>query len=132
MTTKTYVTYLLPGFFMPEEETRKMPDGVDVDAALAKMPKNCYAFHFWTRTEVETVDGEKLRGEKKRVGGIYYPGAEKIHWTDIPKTPKNEILISNCKTNGLDGFGIKCRVGNWQWLQEGDVILPMPGEKVDK
>jgi len=121
MTLKTYVEYLLPGIFMSEEETKEIKNR-DVKLALKQMPKACFTFKFY---DVETIEqnGEVLRGKAKNHSGWYYPDAEKIHWKKIPDTPENSILISNVKGNGLGGYGIKTRIGNWQWLQEGDIIF---------
>jgi hypothetical protein len=119
---KHYVRYLLPGVFMPEEETKQIKER-DIKLALKWMPEGCYAFYFYS---VETIklNGETLRGNTKRESGRYYPGGQKIHWKDIPNTPENEILIGNVRRNGEGGFGIKTRVGNWQHWVKGDQIIP--------
>ena len=123
MTLKTYVEYLLPGIFMPEESTKEIKGGSrDLKLALKQIPEACYCFKFY---DVETIEqnGEVLRGKAKNHSGWYYPDGEKIHWKKIPNTEKNRILINNIEHNGLGGYGIKTRIGNWQWLQEGDVIF---------
>jgi hypothetical protein len=121
MVLKMYVKYLLLGAFFAEQETKEIKTR-DVKLALKMMPKDCYAFSFYDVVSVKK-DGENLQGSAKNHSGLFYPDAEKIHWSDIPPTPANSILISNIKTNGFNGYGIKTRTGNWQWLEKDDRFI---------
>jgi hypothetical protein len=125
MVLKTYVEYLLPGLFMPESESKEI-ESRSVELALKMMPKSCYCFYFYS---VETVEqgGETLRGKAKNHSGRFYPGAQRVHWKAIPDIPNNDTLRSNLRGSGLNGYGIKTRMGNWQPAQKGDKIIPMTG-----
>ena len=120
---KTYVDYSEPGFLFAESEVKEI-ESRSIELALKMMPKNCYAFRFYS-VEVVEQGGETLRGAAKNYSGWFYPGGERRHWKSIPNTPENQILISNIKYNGLQGYGILTRMGNWQWWQKGDKIIAM-------
>ena len=119
--TRHFVTFLLPGAFFAEHDTREL-EAPDVNEAMEIMPQCSYAFYLWDRVEIIDA-GEVLRGDPKNKTGTYYPGAQLVSYKDIPATPDNHTLRENIKSNGLNGMGVKTRMGNWQWLQEGDTVL---------
>jgi len=114
---KHYVEFLLPGSFFPESIVREVADRTrpPIDT-----PKNCFGYTFFSRTEVE-LDGEILRGQiKDRSPRTYFGKVMTLE--EVKAMPgDNRILISN--VSQYPRGAVKTVCGNWQPLEEGDVVI---------
>jgi hypothetical protein len=120
-----YARYLYPGSFMPEDRSREIPEPTYA-AALATQPDDgWYAVEITSTTyKLFTADdGEQEWVAQNRESVGRWLIGEKVHYSEIEETPDSHILISNIRNNGLDGFGVKTRRGNWQWLSPGDTVV---------
>ncbi len=116
---KHYVQFFYPGLFVSDDSTT----GIDKrDLSEVNVPKNCFAFRFFDRTESK-VDGEWLVGEKKNFSKTYYVEAEAWRISDIKGSEHDTgFLVSNL-TRNKNMAGVRCRSGNWQSLEKGDHIV---------
>lgn len=114
---KIYVEFFFPGSFVPESTIRQ----VDDRSPPTDVPKGCYGYRYFSRSEVE-VDGEVLRGEPKVCSGMFYFG-EALTLADVGKLPGTDILQSNMKGNGW-GKVVRTVRGNFQPLYERDTVIP--------
>ena len=126
-------TYLYPGAFFPEETTRQIKRPT-LASAIAAQPDDrdgyfrksgWYAVRIATTTErrfvAENGDETWVREGKPEVLSVIV--GERIHYTEIPDTDANAILISNIRGNSKDGFGVKTRAGNWQIASDYDEVI---------
>jgi hypothetical protein len=125
---KHFVEFYSPGTIVPEITTKAI-DSWDIEKAI-NMSENIkerhgstpYGFCFITK---ERKDNELDSRESKR-SNFYYLGGKVLTLDDIKKRndPKDEILISNMKTNGYK----KVIENNNSWkvtlpFSESDIIL---------
>src|SRR5262249_9742468 len=97
-TTTTYVRYLLPGAFFPEESVREVADRGPQEAAR-NAPDGAFAFAFHDRMST-TADGVTLRSDPLNVSGRYYINAEPLTAGDVAALPGNHsILLANMRGN---------------------------------
>ncbi len=117
---KQYVTFLYPGIFLSEEETRAVETR---DVGGLAVPEGAFAFQFFERLEID-VDGERLVGKPRNRSGRYYPEGRVMTVADVLLDERdNRILISNMEGNGWDRV-VKTRCGNYQPFTDDDVVLP--------
>lgn len=118
MNTVHYVSFLMPGSLMANEETR----AVEVrDVQPSGIPTNAYGYWFFSRTEV-VVDGELVVGQRRDPSRMTYFG-KRYTLTEVEALPgDNRILISNIKSNSYDGV-VKTPSGNWAPLYAGDQVI---------
>lgn len=112
-----YVTFLYPGLLFPNESSIKINSRDD----KFEIPKECFAYYFRDREEVEQ-DGELLTGDWKNVSGRFYFG--EIFDEEMVKAlvPDNKILLSNMRGNGWKEL-VKTRRGNFQPILENDKVI---------
>ena len=104
---------------MPEESVRK----VRVRDIMMSVPDSVYAYYFFEREEVDTKDGEKLKGEEKNPSGKYYPGGTVYTLEEIEarNNPDDRNLISLMKAEKCKV--IQTRLGNWQPFYNEDRLV---------
>jgi hypothetical protein len=123
--TKTYVEFSYPGALFAETEDKEIITR-DVKKVLKIMPKGAFCFRFYDMTSKEvTIDGEQetVFGKEKNKSGKYYPGATPYTIEQVKKMGKDfSILASNMECNNWPTV-IKTRIGNFQPLEKGDIIL---------
>ena len=121
MKIETYVEWLMPGAFFPEESNRKVNTR---DLAKIEVPKDAYAFTFYDVKTVKAVDEEGKEHEIKTtenksprhiVGEVY------THEQIMAMGDKFRILASNISQYETKS-GVKTHLGNWQPLLEDDVV----------
>jgi len=132
--TTTYVRYLYPGSFFPEESVREVT-GRDPERTAREADPAVFAFEFFDRVKMAVV----ASGEEVEVGsgairksGLYYIDAEPMTSADVAALPgDHSILLSNMRSNGWDPV-LRCRTGNFRPLEEGDTVISSgvrpPGE----
>lgn len=131
MTTEHWVKFLLPGTLFPEE-TRVQLESRSTREAMAFADKNAYAFKLYD-VEVRTgvlEDGEKIENRRMvNESGMYFIGGKLLDKEDIAKenelNNRYSILLSNMESNGYE-YVVRCRTGNYQPFQEGDVLFAVP------
>jgi hypothetical protein len=89
-----------------------------------ELPKHAYAFRFFSRTVVQTNDGETLKGDKKDYSGWHYFGHKEIYTLDEVKEkhPEHRILISNMESNNWKRV-IEYPNGKWYNMNDNDTIF---------
>ena len=114
---KHYVTFLYPGAFFPEESSYEVQSR---DPEELEIPKGAYAFYFSDREE-EVKNNETLTGPFKNISKRHYIEG-KVYSLDEIKIlfPDKEILISNME--GSYSHVVRCKPGNFQPFEEGDVL----------
>ncbi len=115
---KHYVEFAFPGCFFNEYESQEVPER---NPEVINVPENAFAFRFYDRTEV-TMDGELLIGEKKNYSPWTYFGTAYTVEEIKANFPQYQTLISNMENNGWDR-AVKTRAGNWQPLEENDIVI---------
>ena len=121
----TYVEYLYPGSFFPEESahpvTERNPGRVAQEA-----PGSVFAFRFYDVVTTKVMVGSEetgLASQPVNATGRFYIDAEKLTAADVEALPgDHRILLSNMRSNGWDPI-LRCRTGNFQPLEDGDVII---------
>jgi hypothetical protein len=118
---KHFVEYFAPGIIVPEtrvEETQVR------NPAMVKIGEGCYAFRFFSRTEVVGDDGEILRGPCKNHSGTYYIPECRV--LDVEQAAlehgEESILVRNMKCNDIAKV-ISTPYGQSFPMREGDVVL---------
>ena len=112
--TKTYVEFSYPGALFAETEDKEIITR-DVKKVLKIMPKGAFCFRFYDMTS--------NFGKEKNKSGKYYPGATPYTIEQVKKIGKDfSILASNMECNNWPTV-IKTRIGNFQPLEKGDIIL---------
>lgn len=113
---QTYIKYLYPGSFFPEERIEKVSDRKIVD-----LPEGAFCYQFFDREETE-IEGETLYGKDKNHSGRFYKGD--IFTLDELKVkfPFEFTLISNMESNKWD-YLIRTVRGNWQPFEKRDALL---------
>lgn len=118
MSTQHYIRRYYPGTFVSDlvdEETDHRDPG-SVDTKESRM----YAFQFFDRTKVETLDSETLLGDPKNFSPIYYLGGEALSKDDVQE---GSILWRNMESNQWDCV-VRSRFGQvFPVPKEGFVIL---------
>ena len=124
-TVTTYVEYLYPGAFFPEESARAVP-GRNPGQIAREAPAGVFAFTFYDEvTATVTTGGEevRLRSRAIRKTGRYYIDAEKLTAADVEALPgDHKILLANMRGNRWDVI-LRCRAGNFQPMEGGDVVI---------
>jgi hypothetical protein len=123
-----FVTFLSPGTFVAESTSRPI-DAWDVEQAKAMavdiMERHAarpYGFQFSTRGRgPDDLDSKEIARS-----GVYYLGGkiETLAEVEARNDPKEEILRSNMRNNGIDR--IVTNTNSWKWtlpLRDGDVVL---------
>lgn len=118
--TKHYIEYSFPGFLFAESSTKE----VKSRKVPKKLPKNCFAFRFFDRTETE-IDGEKLQGQAKNWSPMHLIGKEYTIDQVVQMKPNETILHSNIRGNSKfdPPTGVLCVAGNWQVRDEDTIII---------
>lgn len=132
MSDKITATYYYPGSFFSEDVSRTIPEPTLAAAVDARPDDGWFAVEI-KRTPVKTFraeDGEvRVLTDGKAVKvGKWYVGeeftAEEVEALD----GDHHILISNMRGNCWNTV-CRTRCGNWQPVEEGDVVLsdaPLP------
>lgn len=121
---------LYPGSLFAEERCN---DLTDEQASMtprqlsdALVPKGAFAFSIQTvREQTSTLEDGRTEQHREVIdeSGRYYPGGQSMTEEDIKRLDGDyEILLSNMRNNGWPVL-VRTRRGNWQPLQEQDVIL---------
>ena len=128
---KHFVTYLSPGTFVHEEETREI-EAWDVERAKegarsveARHRATPFAFYFTTRRRGpdEFDSHEVARSGRYFLGGT----VETLADVECRATKDDEILLSNMRSNGY--ARIVTNVNSWRVtvpMQDGDEVLAWP------
>jgi hypothetical protein len=121
----TYVEYLYPGAFFPEESARPVPER-DPARIAREAPANVFAFRFYdVAATTVIVSGQEITTRSAAINatGRYYIDAEKLAAADVEALPgDHRILLANMRSNGWDPI-LRCRTGNFQPLEDGDVLI---------
>jgi hypothetical protein len=121
----TYVMYLIPGSFMPEEVSRTV-DKRDTDSAAKQAPAEAFAFYFYdVIRQTVAVDGQDVTLSSRALNRSprYYLDAVVLDADAVAALPgDHHILLSNMRANRWPRV-VQCRTGNFQPLQDGDVVL---------
>lgn len=121
MNTKTYVTYLMPGVFMPEEYSREVTER-NPEQIAQEADHNVFGFYFYDIAETEQ-GGVKMRSNALNKSPYYYIDAKKWSLEEVEFIHgKDSILASNMRSNHWDTV-VRCRTGNFRPLDENDVIV---------
>lgn len=131
--------YLLPGSFFSEDESRELPER-SVDAAVAAAPKHAFAFKLY---DTAILDFEFDAGLwrvfpiPQNESVTHYIGGEVFTCDDLRalavaegKPDGYRVLIGNVTrytpSGYVEGKAIRCRTGNWQPFEDGDVLVEAP------
>jgi hypothetical protein len=122
----TYVQYLYPGTFFPESSVLPVVTR-DPQREARQAPESVFAFTYFDRAATEIVINGvgrvTLRSGDFRRTGRYYIDAEQFTPAAVEALPgDHKILASNMRGNGYE-FVLRCRTGNWQPLENGDVLV---------
>jgi hypothetical protein len=120
--TINYIEYLYPGSFFAESSEVPVAERV---LPLPVQPRVA-GYRFFSRTEVQTTDGEKLVGPKHDFSPWVYFGHEYsakeigvVHGTA-------SILYQNIAGNGYER-AVKTIFGNWYPLSPGEIVVTPSG-----
>ena len=121
----TYVEYLYPGSFFSEESAHPVA-GRDPGKVAREAPEGVFAFRFYdVVTAAVTIDRERISLRSKAIHATarYYIDAEKLTAADVEALPgDHKILLANMRGNRWD-IMLRCRAGNFQPLESGDVLV---------
>ena len=121
----TYVTYLIPGSFFPEESTVTV-ESRDPVSALSKAPRASFAFYFYEVVHsIVDFGGEAIdtASGRRNVSGRYYINAQLYIKEQVMALDGDHgTLIGDMERNGWDVL-VLCRTGNWQPLTDRDQLL---------
>lgn len=126
MKVEHYARYYIPSLLWAGESSRQLKER-SPEEALAQMPPEAFGFRLY---DVEVLvgvleNGEPVESRKvKRESEMYYPGGQKFTAAQVAKLDDSDydILKSNTRANKYKAL-VKTRMGNWQPLEEGDIIL---------
>src|SRR5688572_3005691 len=125
MTTTIYIEYLLPGAFLPEEDTRAVPNR-DPRRDAAEAPAGAFAFTYHdVVTATVAAGGEQVAtaSPPRNRSGRYYLDAEELTAADVAALPGyHRILLDNMRCAGWSTV-VRCRTGNFQPKAPGDVLV---------
>lgn len=111
---KHYVRFFYPGALFIEYENKEI-QGRSIE--LNKVPKNVYGYFLYDIIEPKN----KKPYVRKRSPMVYFGKPYTLE--EIENLfPDLNILIHNIKNNGYKG-AVKCRTGNWQPLNKGDIVI---------
>ncbi len=121
---KTYVHFLSPGSFFPEESEIEVTDR-DVDTL--EIPNGCFAFNFFDIVEVTCQDDMgkviKTHSNPLNESSRYYVNGTIMTKEEIgTQEGFDSILFRNMESNGWEEI-VKCKTGNFQPFNEGDSIV---------
>jgi len=105
---KQYVKFYFQGSFFSGETECKIENG------KFDIPEYSFAYVLYNKDNGREIDKT----------GRYYPNAEKFTLEQIKELndPKLSILISNMESNIYE-YVVKTRIGNYQPVMDGDVIM---------
>jgi len=124
--TKTFVEFKYPGSFFSETSSKEVDDR---DPGNVEVPEGAFAFTFYD----QIVGTAKSCGKDHRVNslpfnrsGVFYCGGEVLSLAQVKALPgDHSILVGNMERNKWEHV-IKCRTGNFQPFENGDVFLEAP------
>jgi hypothetical protein len=140
---KHWARYYLPGSFFAEDSAVELPDR-STDAAVSRAPASAFAFVLYDTAICDfefdaglfkVVPIPQNESAKHYIGGTVYTCDELRALAVAEGNPdKYRILISNVTryVSGdppVEGRTIRCRTGNWQPFEDGDVLVDAPGER---
>lgn len=128
--------YYMPGSFLAEDTARELSD-LSADAALTVAPDNAFAFVLYESPICDfEFDASRFRllpipqneSAKHYIGGEVFTCDELRELAIAEGDPKKyDILISNVSSGWghtlEEGRAIRCRTGNWQPFEDGDVLV---------
>ena len=121
MKIESYVEWLMPGAFFPEESHQRVNTR---DVTKLKIPKDAYAFTFYDVKTVKAIDEEgeehEIRTTENRsprhiIGEVY------TYDQIVAMGGKFRTLASNVKQYETES-GVKTHLGNWQPLLKDDIV----------
>lgn len=128
---KHHARYALPGSFLNESDSRELSDR-SIDAAIARAPESAFAFVLYDTAEIDFEYDPALFRVSPRPqneSGKHYIGGEVFTPDELRQLAaqegephKYDVLIANVEGNRW-GRAIRCRTGNWQPFEEGDVLV---------
>jgi hypothetical protein len=125
----TYVRYLYPGAFFAEDSAQEV-SGRDPERIAREAPEGVFAFEFYdVVTATVCIGGEdvELRSKAIHSTGRYYIDAEALDAAGVEALPgDHSILLSNMRGNRWATI-LLCRTGNFQPLEDGDVLVSSSG-----
>lgn len=122
MEIKTFVEWLTPGAFFPEESNEEITTR---DVYELEIPKDVYAFHFYDIKYINAIDEE---GEEHTITSIqnkssrYIIGKVFTYEQIVSEHGESSALASNIHQYDTK-CGVKTHLGNWQPLLEDDIVL---------
>ena len=131
-----WAKYLLPGSFFSEDTAIELAER-SVAAAVAAAPENAFAFKLYDTAVVDFEFNAGLfrvfpipqnESETHYIGGEVFDCDDLRKLAEVEGDPKKyDILIANVTRYTSDGFvegqAIRCRTGNWQPYEEGQVLV---------
>lgn len=128
MQLEPYVEYFFPGILMSEHTTRKLTaGGTRVAAALEQLPEGAFAFRLFELPIVPAdTDEYQVIPKRKNESKMFYPEGTLHSIAEVESWGEDyRILASNMRGNGWNTV-VKCRTGNFQPFESGDVVLGGP------
>lgn len=92
------------------------------DLSKIRIPEETFGYRFFDRREYASNGGEVLTGRKINQSTTYFFGKMITFENVATEVPNSDILISIMKEKGYARM-VKTIRGNFQPLQEGDVVL---------
>lgn len=127
--TTTYVEYLYPGAFFPED-ARAEVTGRDWETIARSAGQSVFAFRFYDVMSAVATIGDltvTLRSCEVNASGWYYIDAVRFTAADVAALPGDRsILLDNMRGNGWAEV-VRCRTGNFRPLEDGDVLVTSDG-----
>lgn len=130
MSVKHRVEYLMPGSFYAEESYADL-ESRSIDEAVAKAPSRAFCFVLYDVPEIDFEYDEtrfSVSAKRQNVSARHYIGGEVFTVDDLKAMNGDgrlDILISNAEGNGWPQI-IRTRAGNWQPLEDGDILVGNP------
>lgn len=113
---KHYVEFYYPGIIVADTSVCS----IESRDQKIDMPKGAYGYRFFDREEIETSEGETLRGDRKSISALHVFG-KKLNLEEAKQLPRSEILVSNMRANGWK-YVVKTDLGNIIEFREEDVL----------
>lgn len=126
----TYVTYMIPGAFVANEDVREVTSR-DPYAAARRAPSGTFAFRFHERVIVHAeVDGETVttRSRGRNYSGTWYLDGEVLSAKQVAALPgDHQALLDNMRSNRWDRV-VQTRNGWMRPFGESDAVISSDGQ----
>ena len=115
---KHYVEFFFPDYCFSKREAVEIEER---NSELVKVPEGAFAYRFFDR-HVEKFMGKPFFGTQTNFSAITYFGTE-YSFDDIKNLfPESKSLISFMEASKSKRI-VKTKIGNWQVLCEGDIVI---------